>query len=211
MTSSKTANYVYAAPNGSAGAPSFRKLVAADIPSLAASKITSDTLPVARGGTGQTSVDTTPTSGSSKMVTSGGVYTAIDEVKTSVTTLDMSTSMQFMSLQKSMIKAEGGFYVGNGTAGIDYKTSIRFNFAPKIVVIRPSYPDATKQVPQLMFFWISDMTVVPSMIGSSSGSSNVNNYVTLNGNTLSWYNPSSSKNHQFNVEDVVYYFFALGW
>lgn len=36
------------------------------------------TLPVARGGTGQTSVDTTPTSGSSKMVTSGGVYDAID-------------------------------------------------------------------------------------------------------------------------------------
>lgn len=38
---SKTANYVLAAPNGSAGAPSFRALVAADIPSLAASKITS--------------------------------------------------------------------------------------------------------------------------------------------------------------------------
>lgn len=35
------------------------------------------TLPVANGGTGQTSVDTTPTSGSAKMVTSGGVYTAL--------------------------------------------------------------------------------------------------------------------------------------
>lgn len=39
--------------------------------------ITSGTLPVARGGTGNTSVDTTPTSGSTKMVTSGGVYTAL--------------------------------------------------------------------------------------------------------------------------------------
>ena len=37
---SKTANYILAAPNGSAGAPSFRALVAADIPSLAISKIT---------------------------------------------------------------------------------------------------------------------------------------------------------------------------
>lgn len=37
----------------------------------------SGTLPVAHGGTGQTSVDTTPTSGSVKMVTSGGVYTAL--------------------------------------------------------------------------------------------------------------------------------------
>ena len=41
------------------------------------SQITAGTLPVSRGGTGQTSVDTSPTSGSSKMVTSGGVYTAL--------------------------------------------------------------------------------------------------------------------------------------
>lgn len=41
---SKTANYVLASPNGSAGAPSFRALVAADIPSLSASKITSGTM-----------------------------------------------------------------------------------------------------------------------------------------------------------------------
>lgn len=45
---SKTANYVLAAPNGSAGVPSFRKLVAADIPSLAAGKITSGTFAVDR-------------------------------------------------------------------------------------------------------------------------------------------------------------------
>lgn len=42
-----------------------------------ASDVTSGTLSVARGGTGNTSVDTTPTSGSTKMVTSGGVYTAL--------------------------------------------------------------------------------------------------------------------------------------
>lgn len=56
-----TANYVFAAPNGSNGAPAFRKLVAADIPSLAASKITSGTLAVARGGTGVTSLDSLKT------------------------------------------------------------------------------------------------------------------------------------------------------
>lgn len=39
------------------------------------------TLPVANGGTGNTSVDTAPTSGSTKMVTSGGVYTAINALK----------------------------------------------------------------------------------------------------------------------------------
>lgn len=43
-----------------------------------AAAITSGTLPVSRGGTGNTSVDSTPTSGSKKMVTSGGVYTALE-------------------------------------------------------------------------------------------------------------------------------------
>ena len=49
-----------------------------------AANITSGILAVARGGTGQTSVDTTPTSGSKKMCTSGGIYTAINNLKTSV-------------------------------------------------------------------------------------------------------------------------------
>jgi hypothetical protein len=49
---SQTANTVFAAPNGSAGAPTFRALVTADIPSLDASKITTGTLAVANGGTG---------------------------------------------------------------------------------------------------------------------------------------------------------------
>jgi hypothetical protein len=47
------------------------------------SQITNGTLPVARGGTGQSSVDTTPTSNSSKMVTSGGVYNALQGINAS--------------------------------------------------------------------------------------------------------------------------------
>lgn len=48
----QTANTVLAGPtSGGAAAPTFRALVAADIPSLAASKITSGTLAVAQGGT----------------------------------------------------------------------------------------------------------------------------------------------------------------
>ena len=45
--------------------------------SHSAGDINSGTLPVERGGTGNTSVDTSPVSGSSKMVTSGGVYAAL--------------------------------------------------------------------------------------------------------------------------------------
>jgi hypothetical protein len=56
---SKTANYVLAAPNGTAGVPTFRAIVAADIPTLnqnttgTASNVTG-TVAIANGGTGQT-------------------------------------------------------------------------------------------------------------------------------------------------------------
>jgi len=53
IPSSNTANTVFAAPNGTAGAASFRALVATDIPVLDTSKITTGTLGVNRGGTGQ--------------------------------------------------------------------------------------------------------------------------------------------------------------
>jgi hypothetical protein len=54
---SKTANYVLAAPNGSAGAPTFRAIVAADIPTLNQNTTgtaagLSATLAVSSGGTG---------------------------------------------------------------------------------------------------------------------------------------------------------------
>lgn len=48
----QTTNKVFAAPNGSTGVPTFRALVAADIPNLDVSKLTTGTLAVNRGGTG---------------------------------------------------------------------------------------------------------------------------------------------------------------
>jgi hypothetical protein len=56
---SKTANFVLAAPNGTAGVPTFRAIVAADIPTLNQNTTgtaggLSSTLAVSSGGTGQT-------------------------------------------------------------------------------------------------------------------------------------------------------------
>lgn len=63
---SQAANTIFAAPNGSAGAPAFRSLVAADIPTLPFSQI-SGTVPVSQGGTGLTTVGT-----SGQVLTSNG-------------------------------------------------------------------------------------------------------------------------------------------
>ena len=54
-TATTDANKVFAGPSsGSAAAPSFRKLTATDIPELNASKITTGTLPIGKGGTNAT-------------------------------------------------------------------------------------------------------------------------------------------------------------
>lgn len=47
---------------------------------LGADQITSGILPTERGGTGSGTVDSTPTSGSTNMVTSGGVYAAVNAI-----------------------------------------------------------------------------------------------------------------------------------
>ena len=71
-----TSNHI-ADKNNPHGVTAAQVGAAASSHTHSAGNITSGTLPVSRGGTGNTSVDSTPTSGSSKMVTSGGVYTAL--------------------------------------------------------------------------------------------------------------------------------------
>jgi hypothetical protein len=82
---SKTANFVLAAPDGTAGVPTFRAVVAADIPTLnqnttgTASNVTG-TVAIANGGTGQTTANTafnalapSQTSNSGKYLTTNGI------------------------------------------------------------------------------------------------------------------------------------------
>jgi hypothetical protein len=85
---SKTANFVLAAPNGSSGVPTFRAVVAADIPTLnqnttgTASNVTG-TVAIGNGGTGQTTATAafdalapSQTSNSGKYLTTNGSTTS---------------------------------------------------------------------------------------------------------------------------------------
>ena len=94
---SKTANYILAAPNGTAGVPTFRAIVAADIPTLnqsttgTASNVTG-TVAIANGGTGQTTATLgfnalapSQTSNSGKYLTTDGTNTSWASVASSTT------------------------------------------------------------------------------------------------------------------------------
>lgn len=65
---SQSANTVFAGPSGASGTPTFRLLVAADVPNLDTSKLTSGTLPIARGGTNSA----TALNNNRVMISSGG-------------------------------------------------------------------------------------------------------------------------------------------
>ena len=73
----------------------------------AAGDITSGTLAVARGGTGQISVDTAPTSGSAKMVTSGGVYTALAAKQAAAVTGTVTLTVAGWSSNAQTVTATG--------------------------------------------------------------------------------------------------------
>lgn len=86
---SKTANFVLAAPNGTAGVPTFRAIVAADIPTLnqnttgTASNVTG-VVAVANGGSGQTTAQTA-------MNTFAGAVTSGSYLRGNGTNVVMST------------------------------------------------------------------------------------------------------------------------
>ena len=102
--SALTANTVFAAPNGAAGAPSFRLLVAADIPNLDAGKITTGTLAIARGGTG---LATTPTNG--QLLIGNGTGYTLATITGTANRLDVTNGAGSITLNIS------ASYVGQNT------------------------------------------------------------------------------------------------
>jgi len=95
---SKTANYFLAAPNGSAGVPTFRAVVAADIPTLnqnttgTASNVTG-TVAIANGGTGQTTANTAFNALAPSQTSNSGKYLTTDGTNSSWATVVSGASI----------------------------------------------------------------------------------------------------------------------
>lgn len=106
---SKTANFVLAAPNGTAGVPTFRAVVAADIPTLnqnttgTASNVTG-TVAIANGGTGSTTAANALTALGAYPASNPNGYTSNTGTVTSITA---GTGLS------------GGTITGSGTIAID--------------------------------------------------------------------------------------------
>lgn len=140
---SKTANFVLAAPNGSAGVPTFRAIVAADIPTLnqnttgTASNVTG-TVAIANGGTGATTAATALTNLGAVAKAGDTMTGALGFVAGSASTPSLFASGDtntgiFFPAADTIAFAEGGVEamridssgnVGIGTTSPDFKLEV---------------------------------------------------------------------------------------
>jgi len=99
---SKTANFVLAAPDGTAGVPTFRAVVASDIPTLNQNTTgtaagLSSTLAIASGGTGQTTANAAFNALAPSQTSNANKYLKTDGTSTSWATVDALPSQTSQS------------------------------------------------------------------------------------------------------------------
>lgn len=114
-SSTESANTVFAGPTtGSAATPTFRALVAADIPSLPASQITSGQLSTARGGTG---LDGSAATANALLVGNGSGFSLA--TLTAGTNVTITNSAGLLTISASGTGGSGTAAAG-GTGAIQY-------------------------------------------------------------------------------------------
>lgn len=113
-------------------------------------------------------------------------------------------------LLKSAAKVQVGTYIGTGTAGKGNPNTITFNFEPKLVFIysvQTQLEGSTQHIRHAFYVYGGQMMIADSYQGTGGS-----NRVTINGNTMSWYNNNASANAalQLNTSGAQYAYAAIG-
>ena len=123
---------------------------------------------------------------------------------TEQTYMDKPTLAQWNELVNAAaggVRIETGTYTGTGTYNAVNKSSLTFDFAPKLVVILSSR--------QTTFFMMQGSEIGNCYFGNSGNVTCRNINVIWSGNTVSWY--SNDGDHwQSNSQGFKYYYIAIG-
>lgn len=179
---SQTANTVLIAPNGTAGTPTFRALVAADIPTLnqnttgTAANVTG-TVAVANGGTGLTSIaavsipvantantytTVTPAAGQSIRVAAGGTsWQAYTPTTGTVTSVGGTGTVSGLTLSGTVTST------GNLTLGGTLSVTAG-NFASQTANTHLCAPDGTAGVPTFRAITVGDLPTITVAKGGTA-------------------------------------------
>lgn len=97
-----------------------------------------------------------------------------------------------------------GSYTGDGTYGADAPNQLTFDFTPKFVFIMESSGSIYDRL--IAFRGMTSAKGYGSFVDSSYDSTHV---ITWGTNSITWYN-RRGEGYQFNVEQWVYYYLAIG-
>lgn len=106
-------------------------------------------------------------------------------------------------------KIEVGSYLGTGTFGSSSPNTLTFPFTPIIwgVFRRVSTGDVDNPVPNIMLWDNNYQNMKVSVF--TGVDSTTTHYITINGNSVSWY-ASTSSDGQLNSNICTYHYFAIG-
>lgn len=201
--SSKTKNYVLAAPKDNNGAPSFRLLNASDIPSLDTSKITS----------GEFDTDRIPNLSASK-ITSGTLGSdripSLDASKITSGTLPASrggtgnTSLQATRNAMGLGNTTGALPVANGGTGATTFTSGAVLIGSGTSAITTRAIDTTSGGTSGSNSLITSGAVYSGLAGKANSSHSHSNYLPLSGGTMTGNLVAASSSAGFRCRNVSF-------
>lgn len=182
---SKTANYVLAAPDGTSGVPTFRAIVAADIPTLnqnttgTAANVTG-VVAIANGGTGQTTANSAFNALAPSQSSQSGKYLTTDGTNTSWATVTGGSGTTITNDTSTSTNVYPTFAAAtSGTLSTIYTSNAKLLYKPSTGELQSSAMVASNGIMVNSTTVSSSYTIASGQNGMSIGPVTVNSGVTV--------------------------------